>query len=165
MRYTGAEWSANGISRLSTVQMVRSALLVMIGIRPGSLTVADFRVKSAIFVALPPELGVALSSEPDRFPVQKAELLMISAIAKLDAPVLYRQNKHVLFGQQAAWGNGCRSEFPFRALEVDHIIRRGSSGQDNIENLQLLCPHCNRVKGDRPQEYQVARPLDVGIVA
>ena len=25
--------------------------------------------------------------------------------------------------------------------------------QDNIENLQLLSAHCNRVKGDRPQEY------------
>ena len=45
-----------------------------------------------------------------------------SAIAKLVAPVPYRQNKHALFGQQEGRCNGCRSEFPFRTLEVDHTI-------------------------------------------
>ena len=34
-----------------------------------------------------------------------------------DAPVPYRQNKHVLFGQQQGRCNGCRGEFPFRILE------------------------------------------------
>ena len=71
----------------------------------------------------------------------------------IDAPVPYRQNKHVLFGQQEGRCNGCRREFPFRILEVDHVISQRVGGQDNIENLQLLCAHCNRVKGDRPQEY------------
>ena len=83
----------------------------------------------------------------------------------IEAPVPYRQNKHVLFGQQEGRCNGCRSEFPFRVLEVDHIIPRGGGGQDNIENLQLLCAHCNRVKGDRPQEYLVARLRELGIAA
>ena len=64
----------------------------------------------------------------------------------IDAPVPYRLNKHVLFGQQEGRCNGCRSEFPFRTLEVEHIILLGGGGgQDNIENLQLLCAHCNRV--------------------
>ena len=71
----------------------------------------------------------------------------------IDAPVPYRQNKHVLFGDQEGRCNSRSSEFPFRVLEVDHIIPRGGCGQDNIENLQLLWPHCNRVKGDRSQEY------------
>ena len=35
------------------------------------------------------------------------------------APVPYRQNKPVLFGQQEGRCNGCRSESPFRLLEVD----------------------------------------------
>ena len=83
----------------------------------------------------------------------------------IDAPVPYRQNKHVLFGQQEGRCNGCRSEFPFRILEVDHIIPQRAGGQDNIENLQLLCAHCNRVKGDRPQEYLVARLRKLGIAA
>ena len=62
----------------------------------------------------------------------------------IDAPVPYRQNKHILFGQQEGRCNGCRSEFPFRILEVDHVIPQRVGGQDNIENLQLLCAHCNR---------------------
>ena len=33
------------------------------------------------------------------------------------------------------------------------------------ENLQLLCAHCNRVKGDRPQGYLVARLRELGIAA
>ena len=59
--------------------------------------------------------------------------------------------------------SGCRSKFPFRVLEVDHFIPRGGGGQDNIENLQLLCARCKRVKDDRPQEYLVARLRDLGI--
>ena len=82
----------------------------------------------------------------------------------IDAPVPYRQNKHVLFGQQEGRCNGCRSEFPFRVLEVDHIIPRGG-GQDNIENLQQLCAHCNRVKSDCPQEYLVTRLRELRFVA
>ena len=83
----------------------------------------------------------------------------------IDAPVPYRQNKRILFGHQEWRCNGCRSEFPFGVLEVDHVIPRGGGGQDNIENLQLLCGHCNSVKGDRPQEYLVARLRELGIAA
>ena len=67
--------------------------------------------------------------------------------------------------QQAGRSNGRRSEFSFSVLEVDHIIPRGGGGQDNIENLQLLYAHCNRVKGDRPQEYLVATLRKLGIAA
>ena len=42
----------------------------------------------------------------------------------LAAPIPYRQNKHVLFGQQEGRCNGCRSAFEFRHLEVDHVIPR-----------------------------------------
>ncbi len=83
----------------------------------------------------------------------------------IDAPIPYRQNKHVLFGQQEGRCNGCRSAFEFRHLEVDHIIPRSGGGTDHLENLQLLCAHCNRVKGDRPQEYLVARLREMGMAA
>ena len=33
-------------------------------------------------------------------------------------------------------------------FEVDHIIPRSRGGTDHIDNLQLLCTHCNRTKGD-----------------
>ena len=83
----------------------------------------------------------------------------------IDAPVPYRQNKHVLFGQQEGRCKGCRSAFEFRNLTIDHIIPEHRGGTDHIENLQLLCGHCNSVKGDRPQEYLVARLRELGIAA
>ena len=69
----------------------------------------------------------------------------------------YRTHKHVLFGKQEGKCNGCRTEFPFRILEIDHVIPRSRGGTDHEENLQLLCSHCNRVKGDRDQSYLMAR--------
>ena len=81
----------------------------------------------------------------------------------IEAPIPYRQNKHVLFGQQEGLCNGCRTEFPFRIFEVDHIIPQSRGGTDHLESLQLLCPSCNRIKGHRPQEYLVARLAEIGV--
>ena len=81
----------------------------------------------------------------------------------IETPIPYRQNKYVLFGQQEGLCNGCRTEFPFRIFEVDHIIPQSRGGTDHPENLQLLCPSCNRIKGDRQQECLVARLADIGV--
>ena len=75
----------------------------------------------------------------------------------IDAPINYRKNKHVLFGQQEGRCAGCRMDFPFKIFEVDHIIPQARGGTDHLDNLQLLCPHCNRIKGDRPQEYLLSQ--------
>ena len=83
----------------------------------------------------------------------------------IDAPVPERHNKHVLFGQQEGRCNAYRSEFPFRNFTIDHVIPESRGGTDHIENLQLLCGHCNSVKGDRPQEYLVVRLRELGIAA
>ncbi len=75
----------------------------------------------------------------------------------IDAPKNYRQNAHVLYGQQEGNCAGCREHFPFKVFDVDHLIPQSKGGTDHIDNLQLLCSHCNRMKGNRPQEYLIAR--------
>ena len=80
----------------------------------------------------------------------------------IDTPINYRKNKHVLFGEQEGRCNGCKTEFPYRIMEVDHVIPRSRGGTDHMDNLQLLCSHCTRIKGDRPQEYLIAQLGEVG---
>ncbi len=82
----------------------------------------------------------------------------------IDAPKNYRKNKHVLYGQQEGQCAGCRSTFEFRNMEVDHVIPQAGGGTDHLDNLQLLCGHCNRVKGDRPQEYLIAKLRELQVV-
>ncbi len=61
-------------------------------------------------------------------------------------------NKWNLYGKQMGVCKGCGQEFRFKILEVDHVIPRSKGGSDHISNLQLLCPNCNRRKGDRSMD-------------
>ena len=63
------------------------------------------------------------------------------------------KNKRYLYGEQGGCCTGCGEHFRPQHLEVDHIIPRGKGGTDHLSNLQLLCGHCNRVKGNRGMEY------------
>ena len=67
------------------------------------------------------------------------------------------ENKTRLYGEQEGNCNGCGTHFQAQHLEVDHIIAKNVGGTDHIENLQLLCSHCNRVKGERGQAYLLSR--------
>ena len=61
--------------------------------------------------------------------------------------------KEKLYKEQESKCNGCRTEFDIRNLEIDHIIPKSKGGGDYVENYQLLCGNCNRMKGNRPMEY------------
>ena len=67
------------------------------------------------------------------------------------------KNKNLLYGEQSGYCNGCGEHFQTQHLEIDHIIAESVGGTDHIENLQLLCGHCNRIKGNRGQEYLISR--------
>ena len=53
----------------------------------------------------------------------------------------------VLFEIQEGKCNLCGIQIPPRLFQIDHIKSRKSGGQNNIENLQLLCGSCNIIKG------------------
>ena len=77
----------------------------------------------------------------------------LGEIPRYNAP----ENKTQLYGEQGGHCNGCGEHFQTQHLEIDHIIARFVGGTDHIDNLQLLCSHCNRVKGERGQEYLISR--------
>ena len=74
-------------------------------------------------------------------------------IPRYNAP----KNRTRLYGEQGGNCNGCGTHFESQHLEIDHIIAKSVGGTDHIGNLQLLCGHCNRIKGDRGQEYLISR--------
>ena len=74
-------------------------------------------------------------------------------IPRYNAP----ENKTQLYGEQGGHCKGCGEHFQRQHLEMDHIIAESVGGTDHIENLQLLCGHCNRIKGNRGQEYLISR--------
>ena len=80
----------------------------------------------------------------------------------IEAPVPYRQNKHILFGEQEGLCGGCRIMFPFRNFTIDHVVPVSRGGTDHLDNLQLLCGACNSLKGDRPQEWLIAKLKEAG---
>ena len=58
----------------------------------------------------------------------------------------------------------CREPFRLRNLEKDHIVPKRKKRIDKISNLQLLCSACNRVKGDRSQEWAIGRLRELGVI-
>ena len=61
----------------------------------------------------------------------------------------YRTHRHRLYGEQEGVCVGCDTHFPFRVMDVDHMLPRSKGGTDHTDNLQLLCSGCNRSKGGK----------------
>ena len=70
----------------------------------------------------------------------------------------YRTHRHRLYGEQEGICKGCDTHFPFRVMDVDHILPRVKGGTDHPYNLQLLCSGCNRSKGGKTMaEWRAAQ--------
>ena len=64
-------------------------------------------------------------------------------------PRYYRTHRHRLYVEQEGVRAGCATHFPFRVMEVDHMLPRSRGGTDHPDNLQLLCSGCNKSKGGK----------------
>ena len=80
--------------------------------------------------------------------------------ARTDMPVKpkhnYKQMRRMLFKEQAGRCALCRTWFEERHFEIDHFYPKSQGGVDSIENRQLLCSSCNRIKGDKSMEEAIA---------
>ena len=47
---------------------------------------------------------------------------------------------------------GCGAEIDFAPFEIDHIMPLARGGSNWPHNLQLLCPTCNRAKGNKTMD-------------
>ena len=70
----------------------------------------------------------------------------------------YRTHRHRLYGEQEGVCAGCETHFPFRVMDVDHMLPQSKGGTNHADNLQLLCSGCNRSKGGRTMaEWRAAQ--------
>ena len=73
--------------------------------------------------------------------------------------------KNALYGRQEGRCNGCCQYFEYRHMEADHIVPKSVGGHDDDSNLQLLCGHCNKVKGGKLDNAGLRSRLnDMGII-
>ena len=88
-------------------------------------------------------------------------------IHRTDIPIrkgkVSKDIKHKLYGLQEGRCNGCIQYFEFRHFHKDHIEPRSKGGPDDDANLQLLCGHCNILKGAGTMAELKAKLARMGI--
>ena len=65
--------------------------------------------------------------------------------------VLTAENRRRCSANLRSFGGNCNgwgTHFLAEDLTVDHIIARSKGGTGHLDNLQLLCGHCNSLKGE-----------------
>ena len=82
--------------------------------------------------------------------IQRTDIPVRTDIAA-SKPIPYKTMRRKLYRDQGGKCNLCGVNFDEWNLEIDHIHPRSKGGIDNIENRQLLCGHCNRMKSNRSQ--------------
>ena len=86
---------------------------------------------------------IATTIVPQRTDVERIDI----------TPRTHNEIRKRLFKEQKSCCNGCYTIFEIQHFEVDHIVPKAKGGGDYMENYQLLCSSCNRIKGARPMEY------------
>ena len=107
--------------------------------------------------ALYPEAGF-----PDPVSIDRLPLPFLRPARDLGDLPNYRTHRHRLYGEQEGNCVGCNTHFPFRVMEMDHILPCSKGGTDHPDNLQLLCSGCNRSKGDKTMPQWRAAQVGAG---
>ena len=80
----------------------------------------------------------------------------------VDTPKKEKALKNRLFNEQDGRCNLCHLEFDHsRHFDMDHIFPKSKGGQDWVDNFQLLCSSCNKIKSNKTQEEARARLVEI----
>lgn len=82
----------------------------------------------------------------------------------VDDLIVPEKEKHTLARLQRDICAGCQHKLPTHVLEIDHVTPKSKYGRDQAQNIQLLCPKCNKIKGNRDMKYLRRRLLEMGII-
>ena len=113
-------------------------------------------VSKKAFDILKLRLNTIISDEKDVFKRKKKVIYRDDIPQRTDisrSTKTKTQLKHSLYGRQEGRCHGCGHYFEYRHLHVDHIIPKAKGGGDSESNLQLLCGHCNALKGIQNMAY------------
>ena len=72
-------------------------------------------------------------------------------------PYKTRSNMDYLYGLQRGVCVGCKNHYRHKDFHFDHIEAQRRGGSNELDNLQLLCGHCNSTKGDGTMQDLWAR--------
>ena len=72
--------------------------------------------------------------------------------------------KELLYEEQAGLCNGCDVYMRSVDLTIDHITPQAQAGDDDLNNLQLLCYRCNNWKRTKDMKYLFERLFEKNII-
>ena len=72
--------------------------------------------------------------------------------------------KELLYEEQAGLCNGCDVYMRSVDLTIDHITPQAQAGDDDLNNLQLLCYRCNNWKRTKDMKYLFDRLFEKNII-
>ena len=73
--------------------------------------------------------------------------------------------KEILYEAQAGICNGCDAYMRSVDLTIDHLIPQAQGGDDNLDNLQLLCYRCNNWKRTKDMQFLFNKLFEEKIIS
>ena len=111
------------------------------------------RAPPRLEVSCSTEVGLLAASSAFLHPAPIAVLAFVPQPVRRSSQPLRRPRLQLPFlvNELGPYCQGCGGDYSqdTRVFEVDHLLSRQAGGLDTYDNLVLLCPPCNRVKGSR----------------
>ena len=86
-------------------------------------------------------------TDPEGVAIAKKRKTGVAVAKRKTRAYATKENFNFLYGTQRGICNLCGDWGPWERFSFDHITPQEHGGSDELDNLQLLCTHCNSTKG------------------